>query len=166
MILYLDTSSLVKLYISESGSAEVAALVDRAQIVCTSVVAFPEARSAFARLHREGALTRDELERVREHFAQDWRLFLKIAAGPHLCERAGDLAERHALRGFDAVHLASYLEARAGGEGQLVRFSSFDARLDEAAEAALGARPSSTTRSVSPPSILPPRHPPAAAPSP
>lgn len=54
MILYLDTSSLVKLYVAELGSAQVRQMVVRAGVVATSVVAFPEARSAFARLAREG----------------------------------------------------------------------------------------------------------------
>lgn len=48
LIVYLDTSSLIKLYIEESGSAEVERLVEKASLVCTSVIAYPEARSALA----------------------------------------------------------------------------------------------------------------------
>lgn len=47
MILYLDTSSLIKLYVEEDGSSEIESLVEQATLVCTSVVAYPEARSAF-----------------------------------------------------------------------------------------------------------------------
>jgi hypothetical protein len=39
LILYLDTSSLIKLYVEEHGSAEVEDLVSEASLVCTSVVA-------------------------------------------------------------------------------------------------------------------------------
>jgi hypothetical protein len=46
LILYLDTSSLVKLYVEGSGSAEVRRLVEQAEIVATSVVAYPEALDA------------------------------------------------------------------------------------------------------------------------
>ena len=42
MILYLDTSSLVKIFVEEDGSQEVRELVDQAAWVSTSVVAYPE----------------------------------------------------------------------------------------------------------------------------
>jgi predicted nucleic acid-binding protein len=45
---------------------------------------------------------------------------------------AGELAERYALRGFDALHLASFAEiARKAGPAK-TRFSSFDDRLNKA----------------------------------
>ena len=60
-----------------------------------------------------------------------------------ICREAGELAERHRLRGYDSVHLASYLEvARLAGVGD-TRFSSFDDRLNRAARTAgraLGGR--------------------------
>ena len=40
MTLYLDTSSLVQLYVTESGSEVVRQLVDDANVVATSVVAY------------------------------------------------------------------------------------------------------------------------------
>lgn len=65
MILYLDTSSLVKLYIQEEESPQVRQLVDAADVIATSVVAFPEARSAFARLARESKITSEQLAEVK-----------------------------------------------------------------------------------------------------
>jgi len=55
--LYLDTSSLVKLYVTEADSEVVRRLVGDANVVATSVVAYPETRAALARLRREGVLT-------------------------------------------------------------------------------------------------------------
>ena len=49
VILYLDTSSLVKIYVAEQGSKDVQALVAQATVVATSRVAYPEMRAAFAR---------------------------------------------------------------------------------------------------------------------
>lgn len=135
MILYLDTSSLVKLYISEDGSTEVQQAVDNADAVSTSVVAFAEARSAFARLGREGILTPGELTSVREAFLRDWETLLRIRVLKRIYQRAGELAEEHALRGFDALHLASFLEVQARADGEEVRFSAYDARLNAAADA-------------------------------
>ena len=48
MTLYLDTSSLVKLYVSETGSDAIRQLVAGATVVATSVVAYVETRAALA----------------------------------------------------------------------------------------------------------------------
>jgi predicted nucleic acid-binding protein len=50
--LYLDTSSLVKLYVTEAGSDSVHGLVNEASIVATASIAYPEARAALARRWR------------------------------------------------------------------------------------------------------------------
>ena len=49
---------------------------------------------------------RDELEGL-------WHDVVRIEITPALADRAGDLAEKHGLRGYDAVHLASALEIGA-----------------------------------------------------
>jgi uncharacterized protein with PIN domain len=49
MILYLDTSSLLKLYVEEPGTSEVQSRVELADVVATSVIAYPEAHAAVAR---------------------------------------------------------------------------------------------------------------------
>ncbi len=48
---------------------------------------------------------------------------------------AGELAVTHALRGFDAIHLAAALELRQQAEGVIVTFAVFDVRLTQAAKA-------------------------------
>jgi predicted nucleic acid-binding protein len=142
VILHLDTSSLIKLYVAEAGSEEVRNLVDRASVVSTSVVAFAEARSAFARLHREGTLTPEQLASVRNGFLRDRDSFLKIRVLKRVYERAGELTEEYALRGFDAIHLASFLEVLGQADGEEVEFSAFGARLEGAARAVAGERTS------------------------
>ena len=57
MTLYLDTSSAIKLYVSEAGSDVVHALVDDAAIVATSAIAYAETRAGLARLRRDRALS-------------------------------------------------------------------------------------------------------------
>jgi uncharacterized protein len=130
--LYLDTSSLVKLYVQETGSDDVRALVDHAAVVATSVVAYPETRAAFARLRREGELTSATLAAAKREFESDWPSYLTLDVSAALAREAGALAERYALRGFDAVHLASFAELRRTSTAQ-ARFSSFDERLNTAA---------------------------------
>jgi predicted nucleic acid-binding protein len=135
MTVYLDTSSLVKLYVEEAGSDEVRALVDQASVVTTSAVAYAEACATFARLRREGELTAAGFAAVKRTFDSDWPSFLALDVNAALAREAGELAERYALRGFDAVHLASFAEVRRSAGSTESRFSSFDDRLNRAAKA-------------------------------
>ena len=141
MILYLDTSSLVKLYVEESGSADVERLVGEASLACTSVIAYAEARSALARLCREGSLSAEEHQLAKADLEADWPHFLALEISPAVWRNAGDLAETHALRGFDGLHLASFLYLASANLGEPVRFSSFDERLNRAARAETERRP-------------------------
>ncbi len=140
MILYLDTSSLVKLYVDEPGSAEVRKQVDQAEIVTASVVAYPEARAALARRRRERSLTVTAHRRAREAFHADWPRILALDVSFPLARSAGDLAERHRLRGFDALHLASFLRIAQEFPGERVAFSSADRVLERAARRAALSR--------------------------
>lgn len=135
MTLYLDTSSLVKLYVEEASSADVRDLVAAADVVGTSMIAYNEARAAFARRRREGALRPSDLRAVKAAFEADWPRYLAIDVTPDLCRQAGTLAERYRLRAYDALHLATFADlAQEVGPGR-VRFSTFDAPLDRAARA-------------------------------
>jgi predicted nucleic acid-binding protein len=136
VILYLDTSSLVKLYVDEPGSPEVHRLVEDAELVVTSVVAYAEARAALARRHREGSLGIAEHRRARSALDADWPRLLSLDVSGQLARSAGELAERRRLRGFDAIHLASYLVVAREFRGERVRFSAADQRLVRAARLA------------------------------
>jgi predicted nucleic acid-binding protein len=132
--LYLDTSSLVKLYVAEAGSVAVRQLVDGAAVVATSVVAYAEMRAALARLRREGTLAAPAFSSAKRQFEEQWPAYLALEATDVVCRAAGALAERHALRGFDSIHLASFAEVARRAGGNDTRFSSFDERLNRAAK--------------------------------
>jgi len=136
LILYLDTSNLVKLHVEEPGSPEVQGMVDAAELVTTSVVAYAEARAALARRQRERSLTRSEHRRAKAALDEDWARILSLEVTDGLSRAAGDLAERYRLRGFDAVHLCSYLQVADEFPTDSVSFSSADATLNRAARLA------------------------------
>lgn len=134
--LYLDTSSLVKLYVAESGSDIVRRQVERATVVATSMVAYPEARAALARRRRERALSPAAFTAAKRTFEADWPKYLAVQVTEGLCKDAGQLAERYTLRACDCVHLACFLDvARQAGIAD-TEFSSFDDRLNAAARRA------------------------------
>jgi len=133
MIVYLDTSSLVKLYIEEDESSKVDALVKSSEVTATSLVAYAEARAAFARRFREKAFPSDEYNRMKEFFDKDWSRYLILNVTEDMIRQAGNLAEKHALRGFDSIHLASALTLRQELFSPIV-FSCFDDKLQKASE--------------------------------
>ncbi len=112
-------------------------LVADASLVATSVLAYPEARSALARLRREGGLTEIEQAQAKSDLDRDWSGLLALPVDA-VWRHAGDLAERHGLRGADCVHLAAYVSLLAMPHEEPVRFSSFDERLDLAARREAG----------------------------
>ena len=132
MILYLDTSALVKLHVAETDSAMIKKLVDAAEMTSTSRIAYVEARAAFARKRRERAVTLRDYRSVVEDFDNDWESFFIVDVSDALTKRAGQLAENIALRGYDAVHLASAVIVGEQGN-QSVRFACFDEKLSRAA---------------------------------
>jgi predicted nucleic acid-binding protein len=131
VILYLDTSSMVKLYVDESGSSLITALVKEAAAVGTSIIAYAEARAAFARRFREKAFTAADYKRLILSFEGDWPNYFMVSITQALAKRAGHLAEKHALRGYDAVHLASALILKDELKEPPV-FSCFDEKLGKA----------------------------------
>jgi len=131
-MLYLDTSSLVKLYAPESESAAVKQLVAAADVTATSRVAYVETRAAFARKRREHSVSLKDYRIIVHDFDHDWESYFIVDVSDVLVKTAGQLAEKHALRGYDAIHLASAAIVHSQGDWP-VNFSCFDARLSGAA---------------------------------
>lgn len=135
MILYLDTSAWVKLYVNEPGSKELRAYTNKAETLAASVVAYPEARATFARLKAQGISTEAKHRQRLAQLNLDWESLLRIELVPAVVRTAGDLADVHGLRGFDAIHLASALWLKEKTSMPLC-FAVFDQRLRAAAERA------------------------------
>jgi predicted nucleic acid-binding protein len=135
VILYLDTSALVKLYVDEDDTSLVRDAVSDAKIVGTSEIAYVELRSAMARRHREGAIERAAYRRVLRDVEADWQQLLLIAVNNQLVHDAGGIAERYGLRAYDAVHLASSLVLQTRAK-ETVTFACWDKALQSSAAAA------------------------------
>ena len=139
MTLYLDTSSLVKLYVEERGSDEVRRDLGEADTGATSAVSYAEARAAFARHRRDGNFTPAMFLAVKRDFDADWSRLAIIVPTVALCRSAGELAERYRLRGCDSIQLATFLGIAREDARSETRFSSFDRDLNRAAARALRA---------------------------
>jgi uncharacterized protein len=133
LILYLDTSALVKLYAAEAGSEVVRRAVAGSELIATSLIAYAEARSALARKCRSGEITRAALKKLRQEFERDWARLHVLPVDQALVLKAGDLTEEHALRAFDALHLATADSLQAVLRAT-VTFACFDGALNGAAK--------------------------------
>jgi len=107
MILYADTSALIKRYIIEAGSDEFRQWVAAAQIVGTSRIALAEANAALARAVRMGKVSSRTAESGARLLETDWASYARLPVVERTVKYAAELAWRYGLRGYDAVHLAS-----------------------------------------------------------
>ena len=111
---YVDSSALVKRHIEEPGSEYVERLLnDPENVIYVSRIAGAEVVSAIT---RRGRGVRQDLERTREK-VQEFRTHLRsryrvLDVTAAFVTQAMDLAERHAIRGYDSVHLATALAIR------------------------------------------------------
>ncbi len=133
MILYLDTSALVKLYVEDPLSQELTVAVAEAEAVATSLIAYAESRAAFARARREARLSTPIYRRIVEAFVEDWPRYISVEVTDRLVKDAGDLAANRALRVYDALHLASALSL-CQQVTTPVTFLAFDRALSLAAK--------------------------------
>ncbi len=109
MILYLDASALVKRYVAEAGSTDVAAAIEGARLTATALVSRAEVSAALAKAVRIGLANRESAAAGLADFDADWNDLIRLEVGEAAVARAAALAWSQALRGYDAVHLACAL---------------------------------------------------------
>lgn len=134
MIVYFDTSALVKRYVAEPDSAVVLDLWERTVFIGASQLLYAEMSATFARKRREQPGSIALLDRAEQAFREDWPTLYRIPVDDEVNRRVDDLLIRRALRGADAVHLASALMLRELADAP-VHFACADATLLEAAHA-------------------------------
>ena len=127
MITYVDTSTLVKLLIDEVGTTEAGLIWDEPDALVSARVGHVEARAALAAARRQGRITNDVFTNSIRGLEVLWSQLSVIEIDEDLMRLAGDLANEHGLRAYDAVHLAA---AHLVGADV---FSSADRRLCAAA---------------------------------
>ena len=107
MILYLDSSSIVKQYVVEPGSKEVRAAAESAEIMGTSLLSRAEVGAAFKKACRTKAVDEHSAGDALRRFGRDWPSLVRIRVTEKLMQHASSLAWTYDLRGYDSVHLAS-----------------------------------------------------------
>ncbi len=117
----------------EPGHEQVLAAVQSADITAVSRIAYAEARAALARVLRENRTTNADHRKRITAVDADFADLLKVEVSEQIVQLAGDLCDKHALRGFDAIHLAS-AKWLAKTTRKPVRLLAFDERMNAAAK--------------------------------
>jgi predicted nucleic acid-binding protein len=134
-VLFFDTAALVRRYDrSEPGAQQVRSLCrsTRGHLLVIAEITPIEFRSAIARKHREGTISRDRRQALWSLFREHWRTrYRLVALDERVRQRAMQLVFAHPLRTLDAIQLASAL-ALAASLARLtpdMRFCTADRRL-------------------------------------
>lgn len=110
---FCDTSALVKRYVSETGSAWLTTTLHPSlrQRIYIAQITIVEIVSAITRREKGGSTTPQEASNALNQFEQDWKTEITIIDfSANLVNDAVALTRKHALRGYDAVQLATVLE--------------------------------------------------------
>lgn len=107
---YLDASAWVKRYYQEPGAAWVQHLFSGNPFLACAPLGLIEVMATLARKGKGPGLPQATLNQQAFALQQDWQLFIKINLTSSVIQPAVDVTKTFALRGADAIHLASALE--------------------------------------------------------
>lgn len=131
MIHFLDTSALVKRYVTEPGSDQIRRLLRRNIEIALARITEAEAYAAIARAVRMNVLDDDDRNRAFEQIAEDVAAARVVEIRRSVVSTVRDLVVRWPLRGYDAIQLACAL--RLQSENLAVTFWCADDALANAA---------------------------------
>ena len=132
MILYVDSSAIVKQYVTEAGSDEVNEACDRAEAVGTASISRAEVVAALKKAVRMEVIAKRQGEAAVRSFNKNWGDLIRTRITERLAKHAAELAWAYDLRGYDSVQLAS-AAAWQQALGRHVTLATFDVRLWHAA---------------------------------
>jgi len=133
-MIYLDSSELVKRYVEEDGSDAIDRLLVDHPYAATSRLAYPEILSALNRMHRSREFSAGVLDKTIAAFETDWGKLFILEFDEELLPIIKQSIRKHAIRGADAVHLASATWLRSVLKEDVI-FACADAKLLGAASA-------------------------------
>lgn len=123
MVLYADSSALMKRYVAEHDSAAADSLLASDPVLATSRLTEVEVRRNLARV-LDGA----DAAGAKRQFLEDLDAFALVSVDATICNDAARIAEQTGCRSLDSIHIASALRT-----GSQTTFLTFDVRQANAA---------------------------------
>lgn len=102
---------MIKTVLEEDGSELADELWSRASSRIASRLVYPEARAALAAAQRTGRIDGRSRRAAVKDLESACSAMRLVGVDWELALRAGEIAERYSLRGYDAVHLATAISA-------------------------------------------------------
>jgi len=135
---YLDASAWVKRYYRESGTDSVQGLFGTEHKLACASLGFVEVMATLARKRKARGIASAAFEQKSVELESDWERFIQIQLTAEAVDLAKVMARRLALRGADAIHLASalILQERFVDEDDRLVLVTSDRELKEAGETA------------------------------
>jgi predicted nucleic acid-binding protein len=109
MIAYFDTSALVPLLVDEPSSSACRRLWEDADDVVAARLGYVETAAALSQARRLGRLTSRRQRAALRALDELWSQMQIAEVDQLLVERAAQVADEFALRGYDAIHCAAAL---------------------------------------------------------
>ncbi len=134
---YLDSSAVVKFYVTEPGSIWLRRIVNSNTDVCTVCdICLPEVAAAFAQMHRDKRFSRTIMQDTYQRFRADLHqgLFVSHPVDQATLVYAAELALLYVLKGYDAVQVAAGILVRNKTKNGFI-FISGDKKMLNAAQA-------------------------------
>ena len=133
MIVFCDTSALMKLYAAELHSDWTRQQVSAASHCVVSQITWVEMCAAFALKQRTQQVSAAESKAALKRLHAEWAMYVHLGVDVALLSLAGELALRFGLRAYDSVQLASAQQAHVQ-MGDAMAFCCFDKQLNVAAD--------------------------------
>ncbi len=132
MIIYFDSSALVKSVVDEEGSLQVKMFLSQCvsseeRVFVTSAITKAEVMAALSAMRRGKHLTERKFRKAVADFEVRWKIFSVPEVTVRLIDKAGEIGLNHKIKGCDAFQLACAVESES------VLFISTDNDLNTAA---------------------------------
>lgn len=136
IVYYLDASACVKRYYQELGTVWIQYLFAQNPTFAFATLGLVEVVATLARKRKAGQINPSQLQQKIRELEADWQNLIQVQLTVEGVNGAKSLAMSLAVRGADAVHLASasLLKNRLSQEDQLI-FITSDHELGIAAQA-------------------------------
>jgi predicted nucleic acid-binding protein len=125
---FIDTSSLFKRYIEESGATELEKIMVSVSEIVVSPVTILEMHSVIERRIQEKSLKEYDAEWVKKEFSTDFQYFGVVSWSDELITECIRLIHSHRIRVLDGIQLSSAILSEAP------LFITSDKKLFEAAK--------------------------------
>ena len=132
MIIYCDTSALMKLFVTEEHSDSVQKLASKSTRLVVSQLSWPEMCAGLGLKQRTQQVDAQIAANALNQLHVEWARYLKLAVDEDLMIEAGKLSLRFGLRAYDSVQLASVQQVHRQ-LGSNLAFCCFDRQLTTAA---------------------------------